>query len=253
MDESGHNPWIGNDAVRLSTARPSVVVDLDEFLGLYADRYFQVIHDAIIAAAPSHLVFGPAVLDSHGGLTRPQILKAAGRYCDVIQIDLNLNRFDLVDKTYSQTDKPMFAWIGIKANPDSAISGAASGDLMAKTQGERGVVYRQTVARLFSFATRDGSIPIVGLDWWEYMDKPAERANWGLVTPNDNAYDGKQAVEARGKDRWGYRTGGEAGNYGDFLSAVESTNLMIDQQLKEVSGGGRTTLSSAREATQARR
>ena len=43
------------------------------------------------------------------------------------------------------------------------------------------------------------------------MDKPAERANWGLVTPRDNAYDGKEAVEVRGKDRWGYCTGGEDG------------------------------------------
>ena len=91
------------------------------------------------------------------------------------------------------------------------------------------------MTRLFSFSTRDGIFPIVGLDWWEYMDKPAEGANWGLVTPKDNAYDGKEAQQARGRDRWGYLTGGEDRNYGDFLSAVENTNLMIDQQLNKVS------------------
>jgi hypothetical protein len=253
MDENGRNPWIGNDPERLSKTRPSVVVDLDEFLGLYADRYFQVIHDAIKAATPNHLVFSPAVLDSHGGLTRPQILKAAGRYCDAIQIDLNLNRLDLIDKTYAQTGKPMFIWIGFKANSDSAINNSSSSDLTARTQEERGVLYRQEVTRLFSFATRDGTFPIVGLDWWEYMDKPAEEANWGLVTPNDNAYDGKEVEQARGKDRWGFLTGGEARNYGDFLSAVRNTNLMIDNQLAKASGGGQTALSGALPATSPRR
>jgi hypothetical protein len=240
MDESGHNPWIGDDAVRLSTARPAVVVDLNEFLELYADRYFQVVHDAITTAVPHHLVFSPAVLDSHGGLSRPQILRAAGRYCDVIQIDLNLNRFDLIEKTYTETGKPMFAWIGFKANADSAINGPASGDLTAKTQVERGTLYKQEVMRLFSFATHDGTYPVLGFDWWEYMDKPAEQSNWGLVTPNDNAYDGKEATEARGRDPWGYLTGGENRDYGDFLSAVKNTNLLIDQQLTKSAGGGGT-------------
>ena len=251
MDESGRHTWIGSDALRLSTARPAVRVDLDEFLGLYANRYFQVIHDAILAAAPHHLVFGPAVLDSHGGLTRPQILDAAGRYCDVLQIDLNLNRFDLIEKTYAATGKPMFAWIGFKANPDSAINSSNSSDLMARTQEERGGLYKQAVTRLFSFATRDGIFPIVGLDWWEYMDKPAEGANWGLVTPKDNAYDGKEAQQAPGRDRWGYFTGGEDRNYGDFLSAVANTNLMIDQQLRKLSA--EAGVSGSARAAQARR
>jgi hypothetical protein len=253
MDESGRNPWIGNDPVGLSSTRPSVAVDMDEFLGLYADRYFQVIHDAIKAATPNHLVFGPAVLDSHGGLTRPQILKAAGRYCDLVQIDLNLHRLDLIDKTYAQTGKPMFVWMGFKANADSAVNSPASSDLTAKTQEERGVLYREEVTRLFSLATRDGTFPIVGNDWWEYMDKPAEGSNWGLVTPNDNAYDGQEVLETRGKDRWGFSTGGEDRNYGDFLSAVKKTNLMIDHQLAKASGGSQTALSGPLPALEARR
>jgi hypothetical protein len=251
LDESGRHSWIGSDAVRLSNARRSVLADVNDFLELYAEQYFLVIHDAIKAATPNHLVFGPAVLDSHGGLTRPQILKAAGRHCDVIQIDLNTNRFDLMDQTYALTGKPMIVWMGFKANPDSSVHSSASLDLAAKTQEERGILYRQEVTRLFSFATRNGTFPIVGLDWWEYMDKPAEQANWGLVTPQDNAYDGKEAVEARGKDRWGYLTGGEDRNYGDFLSAVKNTNLMIEQQLTKALGEGRPALSGPHPATQA--
>lgn len=107
------------------------------------------------------------------------------------------------------------------------------------------------MTRLFSFATRDGIFPIVGLDWWEYMDKPAEGANWGLVTPKDNAYDGKEAQQAPGRDRWGYFTGGEDRNYGDFLSAVANTNLMIDQQLRKLSA--EAGVSGSARAAQARR
>jgi hypothetical protein len=231
MDESGHHAWIGDDAVRLSTTRPSVAEDMNAFLEIYADRYFQIVHDAIVAAVPNHLVFSPAVMDSHGGLSRPQILRAAAKYCDVIQVDLNMDRLELLEKTYAETGKPMVAWVGFKANADSAISGSTSNDLSAKTQEERGVMYRREVLRLFYYATHDGTHPILGIDWWEYMDKPSESANWGLVTPNDNAYDGKEDVAARGKDMWGYMTGGENRNYGDFLSAVKNTNAVIDQQL----------------------
>jgi hypothetical protein len=132
----------------------------------------------------------------------------------------------------------MFVWIGFKANSDSAVSSSTSSDLTAKTQEERGILYRQEVKRLFTFATRNGTFPVVGFDWWEYMDKPAEGANWGLVTPNDNAYDGKEDVRARGRDRWGFPTGGEDRNYGDFISAVKNSNLMIDHQLTKELGEG---------------
>ena len=48
----------------------------------------------------------------------------------------------------------MFAWIGFKANPDSAIRGSGSTDLNAKTQEDGGVLYKQavTAAVLFYYA-----------------------------------------------------------------------------------------------------
>ncbi len=55
-------------------------------------------------------------------------------------------------------------------------------------------------------------------------DMNNEGLNWGLITPSDNPYDGKGAVTATGVDQWGYSTGGEAGDYGDFLSDVTSAN-----------------------------
>jgi hypothetical protein len=40
----------------------------------------------------------------------------------------------------------------------------------------------------------------------------------------DNAYNGKEAVVGTGSDAWGFVTGGEEKNYGDFLDYVKTTN-----------------------------
>jgi hypothetical protein len=49
-----------------------------------------------------------------------------------------------------------------------------------------------------------------------------------LLTPRDNPYDGKSAtITGNGKDQWGYPTGSEAANFGDFLTNVTSANSNI--------------------------
>ncbi len=233
LDENGRHAWIGNDPIRLSTTAPAVKTDLDAFLAIYADRYFRVVHDAVRAATPHQLLFGPAVLDSHDGLTRPQILQAAGRYCDVLQIGADLSNPQIIDKTYALTGKPMFVWMGLRANPDSPMPGRLHEFFDFDTQAQRGAIYAQEVGEFFSHRTPDGTLPLVGLDWWEYMDKAGEAANWGLVTARDNAYDGREDAVARGKDDKGFSIGGEERNYGDFLSAVVKANGEINRQLAE--------------------
>ena len=52
-----------------------------------------------------------------------------------------MNRFDLIEKTYAATGKPMFAWIGFKANPDSAMSSSTSSDLMAQNAGRNAAFF----------------------------------------------------------------------------------------------------------------
>ncbi len=231
MDESGRHRWIGDDPARLSTTAPAVKNDLNAFLAIYADRYFHVVHDAVRAATPHQLLFSPAVLDSHDGMTRPEILQAAGRYCDVLQIGADVGNPEVIDKTYALTGKPMFVWMGLRANPDSPMQGRTREFLDLGTQAQRGERYAQEVREFFSHRTPDGTFPLVGLDWWEYMDKAGEASNWGLVTPRDNAYDGREDVVMRGKDDKGFSTGGEERNYGDFLSAVVKANSELNRQL----------------------
>jgi hypothetical protein len=43
----------------------------------------------------------------------------------------------------------------------------------------------------------------------------------------DNAYDGKEAVRAPGTDPWGYTTGGEEKDYGDFISSVRAAHQRL--------------------------
>ena len=68
---------------------------------------------------------------------------------------------------------------------------------------------------------------MAGLKFWALNDSWGEKLNWGLVSLKDNAYDGKEAIVAAGVDPWGYSTGGEDSNYGDFLSFVTAANNSV--------------------------
>jgi hypothetical protein len=72
---------------------------------------------------------------------------------------------------------------------------------------------------------------MIGLKWWAWLDSWGEKSNWGLVSFLDNAYDGKEAIMAPGVDPWGYPTGKESANYGDFLDPVTNANQLIYQTL----------------------
>jgi hypothetical protein len=84
-----------------------------------------------------------------------------------------------------------------------------------------------------------GTYHIVGFDWWGMYDMDGQKSNWGLITPLDNPYDGKSAtIKGAGPDQWGYPTGGERVNYGDFLSAVSTANHLAELQSVGTSGSG---------------
>ncbi len=249
LDESGRHRWMGREVNgRLSGASPRLHADLNRFLGVYADRYFRIVSQAIRAATPHQLVFSPAELDSHGGLTRRPILMAAAKYCDAIQVDADPRHPAPLVQTWAWTHRPMFTWIAEVANPDSAMHRFhASFTPWLHTQAQRGAAYAREVHWLYAFSV-DGVHPFVGLDWWEYMDKWGERANWGLVTPRDNAYDGREDRIARGRDRWGVPYGGESRNYGDFLTAAVAANQRINRQLARLMRGatGKRSRGAAR-------
>ena len=212
--------------------------DLNDFLFQYASKWFKTQHDAVKAKFPNMMYFGPNVVGSWGTPPRKEILQAAALYIDVLMTQIGTGAADdqqRLDYTMQYLgDKPIATWLGFPANPDSALSATANPPtfLATTTQAARGQEYTQmmtffmnaTVSSTVSGAA--GSQPFVGMRWWAYTDSSAEKTNWGLVSLKDNAYNGIEAVIAAGVDPWGYPTGGEAGNYGNFLSSVISANQL---------------------------
>ena len=233
LDESGRNAWVGRDPERLLAATPTLRADLDGFLFLYAQTYFQALATAVRRSFPDYLLFGPATLNSWNGLTRAPILRAAGAAVDVLQA--NAASALVLERTVASAgDLPLVTWTGMAANADSdlfAYPDAGSGAPMYPSQAVRGAAYAQALAGEFARATRSGTHPVVGTKFWGFADSWPEKMNWGLVSLRDNAYDGREAVRRPGHDRWGYATGGELRDYGDSLTSIRAANLAVVQRL----------------------
>jgi hypothetical protein len=229
LDEDGRSPWLRtrNYATLADLPKP-VREDLDQFLESMADHLFGVWGRALRAAHPHHLIFGPAALIA---VNRPQVLRAAGRHFDAIQLSADLARVTDIVHAYDIARKPVFLWTGITAQRDSPWAGRPGPVTDNPTQAARGDYYAKFLEALFNLRAGDGSHPVIGISWWTLYDSRRESTNWGLVTERDNAYDGREAQPGVGVDQWGYATGREAAHYGDFLTRVRETNSLIDKLL----------------------
>jgi len=227
LDESGRNPWMGQDFDRLSDTVLQVKADLDAFLEVLADQYFSVVAGAVRAATPNHLVFSPAGI---GAGAHPQVLRAAGRYLDVLQVWAPPDRLDLVQEASEVSARPVFVWSSVQAQADSPMAGqpGLGPSYEFLTQEARGQGYATYLDQLLTLQTADQTYPVVGIDWSAWTDQIAEGTNSGLVTTRDNAYDAMETIIAAGTDPWGYPTGGETQGYGDFLDSVTQANTQVD-------------------------
>lgn len=234
LDEDGRDPWVGSDDVALSGASPAVRADLNAFLAVYAQKYFSIVSAALRKYRPNQLIFGPCTLNSWNGISRAAILAAAGQYTDVIQASMATQQvYDL--SLQEAGDHPFVTWTGMPANPDSDLSADPNPDQpdAYSTQAARGAAYAAAIKADFAYAgsTSAGSLAgsqnVAGSKFWAWTDSWGERTNWGLVTFLDNPYDGAADVTAAGTDAWGYPTGGEAGNYGNFIGPAQQANTAV--------------------------
>jgi hypothetical protein len=243
LDESGRSPWLGRDFYLAKDARPNVRADLDAFVGAIADKYFSVVVGTLRRKAPNHLVFGPATI-SPGA--HAEILKAAGKWCDAVQF--SQEGVAAFRRGFSLARKPFFVWTTFMSQADSPLAGRKGWEgFDLPSQTDRGRAYAEFIRQLVAFQGDDGSYPCVGIDWWAYCDKVTggEANNFGLVTTRDNPYDGRAARRARGKDAWGNPTGGEGGDYGDFLGAVKAANESVVERARASSAGPRRSRTAA--------
>jgi Putative Ig domain len=231
LDEDGRNSWIPSDPVRLG-ANAEFNADMDGFLYELAKGYFSIVTSVVRKHAPHNLVFGPGVLGTWNGVADKNVLEAAAPYVDGIGTTIDYTRTQ-VELSYIATylgDKPMIIWHGAHANADSALWRYANSiDTPCNpcsTQKDRAEFYTNAVNSFLNTTnTVYNDYTIVGFRWWGYLDSRAEKENWGLVSLQDNPYDGVSAAVAPGADPWGYPTGGEEKNYGNFLDAVRAANL----------------------------
>ncbi|HVB33643.1 MAG TPA: hypothetical protein VNJ52_04610, partial [Patescibacteria group bacterium] len=177
--------------------------------------------------------------------TYPQVLQAAGKYLDVVEVWVEPKDVNTLADAYNIAGKPVIVWTSLQAQPDSDtttgwgtvsstcnISGGTS-DYDYSTQDLRGQCYEQLVNSYWNTQATDGSYPVLGFEWWEFVDKvvSGENTNFGLVDVYDNAYDGVEDQTATSTDPWGYAVGGQSANYGNFLGYVQQENISIIQKL----------------------
>ena len=203
---------------------------------LYLDHYFSVLTAQFHAYAPGVML--QSQLGSWGAPPPRQVLTEAAKYIDLpvmggtpawVCLDCNDEQPRIDFAAQYLGDRPWIFWSGFFAMPDSAESAFAPVNPAYATQAERGTGFQAMINTIVGAkSTVYGSYPIVGFDWWSLYDLNSQKANWGLLSPLDNPYDGKSAtIAGNGVDFWGYPTGGELANYGDFLTAVTSANANI--------------------------
>ncbi len=235
LDEDGTHSWVPKDYNALGDANPIVKRDLDDFLLYHAQKYFSQTKSVLNTYAPGRLYLGPTVLSTWGSPPRRQILQAAASYIDVYMaggipagVADDQQRVDFIAQYLG--DKPWLEWEGLVAQPDSYMYQFPDvptdnvSSVPYSTQAQRGQAYSDMVSRLVNTRTSAGAYPITGFKWWQFADNAGELLNWGLVTRRDNEYNGTAASRATGADSWGFPTGGEDRDYGDFLSAVRAAN-----------------------------
>ncbi len=243
LDEDGTHDWVPKDPYKLGGATSAMQADLDAFLLYYARQYFSTIKSTLQAAAPGVLYLGPTTLGTWGAPARRQILQAAAQSLDVIVLPSiptgcisctdDQQRVDFVAQYGG--NKPWMNWEGFFGQPDSYMSvysAPDTSDPQNSTQDLRGQLFTSMVNGMIRSAdSATGTHHFVGYKWWELYDNRGEQANWGLLTRRDNPYDGAADVSAPGADAWGYATGGEHVNYGNFLGAVTTANQGVYNSL----------------------
>jgi len=241
LDENGRSShrWLGSGDALLSTngqgANAQMVRDLDEFLYRMARQYFSTEREALRAVAPEALFFGPTTVGGWWAPARAPIYRAARESLDVIGITTDGSQEQLDFITQAAGDIPLMAWEGVVANADSSQWRHAKQPEQARwlldTQAARAAHYRRDVEWLFNSRAGNGVHPFIGHLWWAWTDSLPEERNWGVVSLMDNAYDGYEAGKTQGIDAWGFRTGGEERNYGDFLGPVRAENFSVIERL----------------------
>jgi hypothetical protein len=241
LDENGrHTAWLGTTNANMTTANANVKIDFDLYLYDMANKYGTVLSTRLKSAFPNHLVLGPNPLNGHFGVSRAQVLKGLADTIDVCSVAfLDLPYLQLT--MTAMGDRPVTTREGFVANPDSSMHafGMPSPQPWTyPTQAARDAGYGAKMNLLLTGLSAEGNYNTVGMSQWEWHDNNGEKLNWGFVSLRENAYDGIEAVVAVGTDPYGFPTGGEDLDYGNYISSVTAANATIFPIIQASFAGG---------------
>jgi hypothetical protein len=179
---------------RTSTER--AVKDKEEFVGIIADRYFEVTTRAIRAADPNHLILG-----CRFAWTAPDpAWISAGKYCDIVSVNMypwvDLRKEEVRDveemlrKRYQQIHKPFMLTEWSFPALDSGLPCTHGAGERFATQEERAKAFAIFQNLLFRLPF------MVGSHYFMWVDEPKEgistgfpeNTNYGLVNERDEPY-----------------------------------------------------------------
>jgi hypothetical protein len=164
-----------------------------EFLGLMAERYYQLVHDTIRKYDRRGLILG----DRYQSFYYPEVARASARWVDAVSTNLNASWNDgsyprcYLETLHELTGKPiMVGEFYMAASENRSGNGNSKGVFpVVGTQKERAAALRATLTLLAR--TRY----VVGADWFQYFDEPrlgredGEDYNFGLVDIEDRPYE----------------------------------------------------------------
>jgi hypothetical protein len=182
--ERGGMLWLkpGGDGIKV----------MRRFLGILAERYYQLTHDIIRKFDPRALILG----DRYQSFYYPEVAKAAAPWVDAISSNLNANWNDgtylrcHLDTLYALTGKPILVsevYLSAKENRSGNRNDQGVFPVVV-TQAERAQAIRTTLTALAETPY------VVGVDWFQYFDEPrhgrddGENFNFGLVDIYDRPY-----------------------------------------------------------------
>lgn len=193
MDEANNYSWSNGDkyACNLSVLSSAMQADLNDYLYQIAYTYYSGL------AAQVHMYFPNAMyggIDGMDGVAKAPILKAAGQVLDVMILNygnqLTQSQLDTLWAGYG--DRPIYDSFYVTANLDSANATVPDVSPHYLTQEAKGrAYYSRMQSALDKTYAATGSHPYVGMGVWSYVDmNDGNGYRFGLVTSNDNAYDG---------------------------------------------------------------
>jgi len=161
--------WIKREGI---TKEEITDLHRNKFIGVVADCYYRIVSQAIKKYDPNHMYLGSRL---HWlAKFNPEIVKAAGRYCDIVSINYYgewTPQKDAMDNWGKWAEKPFMITEFYTKGMDSGLANTTGAGFCVRTQTDRGYAYQNFCMGLLS------SPDCVGWHWFKYQDNDPTAKN----------------------------------------------------------------------------